>query len=321
MKKELIVSVVFVLILSVSACHNRSVIPEVDAIEIAHITSLPDSSFFSDLRHLTISDERLYALDIERRQVLSVDKKFEDLWIFGSGGRGPTELLAPFSFAVHDDNVFVYDLSTLSVKTYTKEGFQGKKDLGFVLYDYRWYERDGEFWMPVHNSDSLFVNISPKGDRFFGKPRRFGSDKKTSIMNGCCVLNNAGEPLVVYMMLPYAKQYSSDGVLEKELDLSGADFYGQNMAYIASRPTKENSAYILHQDAVVFNKKLFLLCPRYGNEYLVDRIVEVDLLSGKTIRIIRLPKGVYGSIAIDYDAIYAFNSKRCSLDVLVIPDK
>ena len=96
MKKELIVSVVFVLILSVSACHNRSVIPEVDAIEIAHITSLPDSSFFSDLRHLTISDERLYALDIERRQVLSVDKKFEDLWIFGSGGRGPTELLAPF---------------------------------------------------------------------------------------------------------------------------------------------------------------------------------------------------------------------------------
>lgn len=178
MKKELIVSVVFVLILSVSACHNRSVIPEVDAIEIAHITSLPDSSFFSDLRHLTISDERLYALDIERRQVLSVDKKFEDLWIFGSGGRGPTELLAPFSFAVHDDSVFVYDLSTLSVKTYTKEGFQGKKDLGFVLNDYRWYERDGEFWMPVHNSDSLFVNISPKGDRFFGKPRRFGSDKK-----------------------------------------------------------------------------------------------------------------------------------------------
>lgn len=75
-------------------------------------------------------------------------------------------MLAPFSFAVHDDNVFVYDLSTLSVKTYTKEGFQGKKDLGFVLYDYRWYERDGEFWMPVHNSDSLFVNISLKGDRF-----------------------------------------------------------------------------------------------------------------------------------------------------------
>ena len=53
----------------------------------------------------------------------------------------------------------------------------------------------------------------------------------------------------------------------------------------------------------------------------MDRIVEVDLLSGKTIRIIRLPKGVYGSIAIDYDAIYAFNSKRGSLDVLAISNK
>lgn len=314
-------SLLAIALLCVSACQSRSVVHEVDAVELAHIIALPDSSFFSDLRHLNVSGERIYALDVDRRQVLSLDKKFEDLWLFGSGGRGPAELLAPFSFTLHGGDVFIYDSPVQAVKIYSKEGFQDRRELDFVPYDYRWYERDGEFWMPLRNSDSLIVKSSPEGDVFFGKPRRIGSDKKTSIMNGCCVLDNDGEPLAVYMMLPYARQYSSAGVQEREIDLSGAEFYGQNMAYIASRPTKENSAYILHQDAVISGARLFLLCPRYGKQYRVDRILEVDIPSGRPVRVIRLPEGVYGSIALDKDIVYAFNSGRGSLDMLKVSDQ
>lgn len=90
------------------------------------------------------------------------------------------------------------------------------------------------------------------------------------------------------------------------------------MAYISSKPTKENSAYILHQDAVVSDSSLYILCPRYGKQYLVDRILEIDIKSGQPIRVIRLPEGVYDSIAIEEDSIYAFNSRRCSLDLIKI---
>ncbi len=314
-------SVLELALLCVSACQTKNVIPEVDAVELVHITELPDSSFFSDLRQLTVSGERIYALDIDRRQVLSLDKKFEDLWLFGNGGRGPAELLAPFSFTLHGDNVLIHDFPAQAIKAYSKEGFQYKRELDFTPYDYRWYERGGKFWMPLRDSDSLIVRSSPEGDELFGKLRRFGSDKKTSIMNGCCVLDNDGEPLIVYRMQPYARQYSSVGKLKREIDLSGVEFYRQNMAYIASKPTQENSAYILHQDAVISESRLFLLCPRYGEQYRVDRILEVDIPSGRPVRVIRLPEGVYGSIALDEDTIYAFNSKRCSLDMLKLSDQ
>ena len=102
-------SLLAIALLCVSACQSRNVVHEVDAVELAHIIALPDSSFFSDLRHLNVSGERIYALDVDRRQVLSLDKKFEDLWLFGSGGRGPAELLAPFSFTLHGGDVFIHD--------------------------------------------------------------------------------------------------------------------------------------------------------------------------------------------------------------------
>ena len=45
---------------------------------------------------------------------------------------------------------------------------------------------------------------------------------------------------------------------------------------------------------------------------------EIDIKSGHPIRVIRLPEGVYDSIAIEGDSIYAFNSRRGSLGLLKI---
>lgn len=305
-------------LLSLTACQSRNTTQEVEAEEVTHITALPDSSFFSDLRQLTLSGDRLYALDVDRRQVLSLSKDFTDLQLFGSGGRGPGELLAPFSFALEDDSVLIADVPSQAIKSYGTDGYLGMRAIDFLPDDYRWYAKGEIYLMPLRNADSLIVCCSPDGDRFFGGLRRFGSDKKTSIMNTCSVLNYGENLLAIYMMLPYARLYSPNGQLKKEIDLSGAEFYGQNMAYISSKPTKENSAYILHQDAVVSNSKLYLLCPRYGKQFLVDRILEIDIRPGHLSRIIRLPEGVYGSIAIEGDSIYAFNSRRCSLDLLKI---
>lgn len=307
-----------IVLLCLVSCQSREDIPEVEAQELAHITELPDSSFFSDLRQLTVSGNRIYALDVDRRQVLSLDKDLGNLQVFGSGGRGPTELTGPFTFALQGGLVLIHDSFGCTVKYYDMAGYKSKRSVEFTPDDYRWYAKGDEFWMHPRITDSLIVRSSPKRDRFFGEPHRFGTERKTSIMNTCSVLDYMGEPLMVYTMQPYARHYSVDGALKREIDLSGAEFYGRNMAYIASRPTEENSAYILHQDAVTDGSSLYILCPRYGDQYLVDRIVEIDLPSGRTLRVIRLPKGVYNSIAVDKDTIYAFNSRRCSLDVLAI---
>ncbi len=310
--------IVALALLCAVSCRDRKAVPEVAAHELTHIVALPDSSFFSDLRQLTVLGDRLYALDIDRRQVLSLDRDLKNLQLFGSGGRGPAELTGPFSFSVQGDSVLINDLLGQAVKSYDTEGFRSKRSIDVVTNDGRWYAKGEEYWMPLRNADSLFVCSSPAGDEYYGRPHRFGTDRKTSIMNTCCVLNYAENPLIVHMMLPYAGQYSVDGVLKREIDLSGAKFYGQNMAYVASRPTKDNSAYILHQDAVIDGDCLYLLCPRYGEKYLVDRILVVNLPSGQAVREICLPEGVYGSIAVVRDTIYAFNSRRCSLDILTM---
>ena len=48
-----------IVLLCLVSCQSREDIPEVEAQELAHITELPDSSFFSDLRQLTVSGNRI----------------------------------------------------------------------------------------------------------------------------------------------------------------------------------------------------------------------------------------------------------------------
>ena len=309
---------IFIIFISLVCCQTPEIIPFIQLGVVERLSAFPDSSFFSDLRQLQCVGDNIYALDVDRRQVIALDSAFKKMEVYGLGGRGPGELLMPYSFCVSSDTVFILDFADQTVKSYSRDGFVGQREVtGCQVSDDRFFVADTLMFVPIKSESALFVRLSPHTSQAMGDPASFPSIRKTITMNRAGVLPYEDKVVVVPGSLPYVQVYGRDGHLCAQIDLSVVDFYQENLDEVQGKSINapDNASFVLNSDAVVSGGKLYLLCPRYLPSYRVDRIIVVDLAVNAVEEVLCLPDAVYNSIAVHEGTLYAYNYQG-SLDKL-----
>lgn len=286
--------------------------------QIKSIDVFPDSSFFSDLRGMQSDGEYVYALDVNRRNVVRLDQELSEIEEYGIGGRGPEELTAPFSFLVNNGIVSIIDFMSMDLKHYDEKGYVNKEHLDFLPDDGRFGATSRGFIISVRSEYNQFALFSPDSTQLAGETIKIGSLRKTLTMNSCHILTYGDKIIVLPIALPYVFLYDKDATPLNTIDLSMPQFYKDNLLYITenSRQDDDKSYYILNIDAYMEGDDLYILCPRYGNEYKSDRIIKVNLQTRKIDAVFALPHSNYRSLCVLDDKLYAFNTTRCSLDVI-----
>ena len=309
---------ILILFISLVCCHTPDTIPFRQLDVVDSVSSFPDSSFFSDLRQLQCVGDNFYALDVDRRQVIALDSSFKKMAVYGLGGRGPGELLMPYSFFASSDTVFILDFADQTVKSYSRDGYVGQRKVtGCQLSDERFFVEDTLMFLPIKSESALFVRLSPHTSQAMGDPASFPSMRKTITMNRAGILPYKDKVVVVPGSLPYVQVYGRDGHLYAQIDLSVVDFFQENVDEVLGRSKNapDNASFVLNADAVVSGEKLYLLCPRFLPSYRVDRILVIDLEAYSVEEVLCLPDAVYNSIAVHEGALYAYNYQG-SLDKL-----
>lgn len=288
--------------------------------EVGCMDIFPDSSFFSDLRGLTCDDNCIYMLDVNRRNVVGVSMDFSKMFEYGVGGRGPGELQAPYSFVVNHKKVSIIDFMTKTIKHYDSRGYIGEDVLTFPPRDNRFCVIDDSYLIPVRSEANQFVCWQNDSICFAGHTIEIGSPLRTLTMNASDILTYEDKIIVVPKAFPYIYIYNNNFVLLNKVDLSIVKFYSDNLSYVSANSVDndDKSYYNLNIDAYCSGNLLYLLCPRYGKTYKSDRVLEIDLTSGHVTSVLALPDGCYRSICVNDDKLYAFNSTRCSLDVIAL---
>ena len=299
---------------------KSTTVEEMFAVVDKSIQFFPDSSFFSDIRHIKYEDGYLYMLDVKRRNVVRLNLSLTEMKEYGTGGRGPGELQAPFSFSIRGDTVSILDFMSRSLKQYSSTGYINEVNLDVIPNDGRIdMTLDNDFLVPLLSDTYQFSIVSKDGCRSLGCPQHFKTIKKTTVYNHNHVLHYKDKIVVVPSTLPYAQVYDKKGCFLKIIDLNKTQFYKKNLSYIASQAnfSKDNVSYVLNVDAYIVDDILYVLCSRFGNTYMSDRILAVDLNKCDVKKVILLPDANYGSICSDGSRFYVFNADNTSLDILM----
>lgn len=302
-----------------SACNSGKVELLHNATELSCVSSLPDSSFFSSIAQIDCVGDYVYALDYDRCQVIRLNSTMDTMATFGSGGRGPEELVAPFSFLVKDREVMILDLMTRELKSYSELGFERSASLDFSPRDLRFASLDDDLYFYQADSSCLACRVSGETTNGIGGKRLFDSPKQTALMNECHLFSYQDSLVAVYPALPYIVVMDKEGHESREIDLATPSFYKNNIQWIANHPENtENSCYILHEDACICDNEIYILCSEFSDDFRCNIVMAVDLRCGEITRLLRLPSDCYMSIGVSGATLYAFNHTNCTLDKYAI---
>ena len=224
--RKYILTLLFCCSMTITSCIESANIGENTLKVVKSIQSFPDSSFFSDIRHMKYEDGYIYMLDVKRRNIVRLNSSLSEMDEYGEGGRGYGELQAPFAFTIKEDTVSVLDFMNRTLKHYSLSGYIDEFSLNVVPNDGRMdVSKDNKFLIPVY-SDSCQLSIVTQVDQFFvGHPKQFKSIKKNTVMNHNHILAYEDYVVVIPTTLPYVQLYDLGGKLLKTINLDRARFY------------------------------------------------------------------------------------------------
>lgn len=288
------------------------------------ISAMPDSSYFSDLRQLQSDENNVYALDINRREVLSISKDFSIGRTYGQGGRGPGELVMPFSFIIDSAGISIIDFADYSINRYDMTGchIQESSTLPRDVSDQRFASSGDSLFLPVKSSVALFLSTDflPAPESRFtlvGTPQPIGGEIRTALMNNSHIFYYNGSVYCVPLSLPFIIIEDNKG--ERRLDLSACSNYNKSMRYIKDHmPANEKQVYVLNEDAFFLYPYIYILFPVYSPAFECNRIMKINLLDEKDNTEYKLSGNCYSTFCVDSSAIYAYNTQGAIEKYLLI---
>lgn len=248
----------FICLLICSACNPGRTAFVDKATELSCISVFPDSSFFSSINQIECVGDYVYAFDYDRRQVIKLNSTMDTMLTFGSGGRGPEELVAPFSFIVKDNEVLILDSMTKQLKYYSESGFEKSTSLNFSPLDLRFASLGEDMYF--YQADGSYLACKVNGEKYkgIGVKQLFDTPKKTALMNECHLFSYQDSLIAVFSALPYIVVMDKDGRSSREIDIATPLFYKSNIKWIANHSdNSEKSCYILNEDACVCDNLIY----------------------------------------------------------------
>lgn len=296
---------------------------------IQYITEYPDSSYFKEIRSIYTDGQRIYLLDVARKDIAIFDENLENFHLIGRGGPGYKELTAPLQCYACKDSLYVLDGGANGIKTYNvKNGdfICAYPILGGSRFPF--FYDNNRFVLPCI-TDSSTILLSPavpsgvayEDCLYGGAVIKFPTGKETHIRNGNILRLGEGCFYAISDNLPLIRKYDLETltVLE-EYDLSNISIIHKELNYQKNHPTNSNQYRVLFNDAYYSNGYMYLLLSRNIPFHTCNTIIKYDLSHKKTCYVYQLPHLYYDVFCVLDDNVYAFNNKDVIIEHLKLHD-
>jgi hypothetical protein len=313
----------------VFSCQNNGKYTVYKCISDLQIDQFSDSSFFSDIRCMQYSQGKIYALDVERRDIVVFDENFGNMNFIGKPGRGPQELTEPYRFYTVEDTIYVMDSGVGSIKSIYQDSVLYQQSLNGRHLRNRFFYLFGNFYLPLPADSSTFVVLEKTTgknaiEKYGGKVCRFDAEKATIIHNYRNLLYNGTDTF-------YATSPNFTNIEEYDLktfqlitilDMSDIPIVRHNLNYIDTHPlTNPNSLYTPFADSYLSDNSLYLLCSQLGDNFKTNQLIRISLFPQmKASAIYELPGENYRSFCVSPDYIYAFNYTDATIERFKLSD-
>lgn len=306
MKKE-----IFLLLCGLGACqpHKEDVgLKTLNFDLVERITEFPDSSFFSEITHIECHDDHIYLMDKNRGDLIALTEDFKQMECIAP--HSEVDLVMPISFTMYQDTAYVCDEgSGNTLKVYTK----GKriKSLSSIRFNEKRMAVDDFYLYVSHPTDSSsFLKMDKLAQPLLqaGVVEKEKTAKRTRLMNRKFLFLNDGILYAISEAYPYIDSYcAKTGEWLKRIDLSDIPIMQSNLAFIKNHSVGENSYYCLVSDACIHANNLYLLCPTFGDDFMDNILLKIDINDGdmKPIGVGKLPGDIYYSIGVSDNYLYA----------------
>ncbi len=309
-----------------SSCQKQKKYKEYDCTADKKIETLPDSSFFSDIRCMQCHNNKLYFLDVQRRDVVILNEDFDDIQIIGSPGPGPEELTIPDKLYVLEDTVYIMDFGSESIKSFYEKNYLSACYSSFS--ENRFFCTSDKLYLPILTDSSSFVVKNKESkenstEQYGGRITKFETGRETFIRNAKNLLyDNDDFFYAVSNNLTIIEKYDLKTLkLISTFDLSEVSIIKKNLNYIASKAKNENSYYTLIEDSYIANNSIYLLCTNLISPIKANQLVKITISPQMEVTsIYTLPGNIYRSFCVSEDYIFAFNWSGGTIDRIKLAD-
>lgn len=286
-------------------------IPEKKLLSDIQIEMYSDSSFFSDIRCMQFANDKVFVLDVKRKDIAVLDTSMNIKNYVGRAGQGPEELASPLSFYVNFDTVNVLDAG-FGIKKFVDNRFNASLKLHSAL-DKRFVVNDvGHCFIPDISELGVFYKIDESSKSVIYSGKTNGTDNSflpQKTINANTILYDKKNLFCVPEAIPIIEKFNALTMKhESTINISSIPFIDNNLKYIKSQ-ANDGGYYVLFVDAYLHNNMIYILCNTLDENFRTNTIVCVDISEMKVTHIYKLPGKIYYSFCVSDEYIFAFEKQ------------
>lgn len=304
------------------ACTNPTTkqLSVINLLKIDETDMFSDSTFFSQLKSMYVTNGHIFLSDYKRNQVLEITPMNTVINTIGNQGRGPGELLGTSSLYVKNDTIYILSefqqRFELFYKSQYVKGYQPNDRL------------DGQLRFSVINSNIVY---SPESDKhsmaFFDTKKHssvhFGNKSKLeSRYAGRHVWTDNNYIYSISKTRPIIERYSLKGDFVDQYDYGNIEIIAQITQYIDAHPVAENSFYQLIADVYLHQNKLYLLITNFNSIRTTCKTIltiDVKKMEATELYILNENDSWFGPFCIKDNDLYAFEYKKACIMKFQLP--
>lgn len=293
---------------------------------------LSDSSFFNHVACISEYEGDIYMSDQKRCQIFRLDSNLNLLRTIGMEGHGPQDFGYIENFAIHQDTIFVGDVTKMRILRFSTDGqFCGAENPDEKIpLNYRVTMDDSHIYYTYAEGipDKSLVDYRRDSTanklRRFGQATDFGHPHKNKRQNERHVHRYDNTLIVVPASIPSVEIYDLKGNTLRSEDISVIPVVKEMYLRMTGNRTiaeTPNLTYTLFLDSYVHRDRLYILSSVYNNERLDhSSLLEFDLSNGgaEWVRQYDFPDWVVKCCVTD-DYIYGFVPQSSSIKRYPLP--
>ena len=290
-------------------------------------TEIEDTFFISaDVRCLGASGGRIYFSDYKEGMVV-LNPSYHIVERYANFGQGPGETAGASSFYVgENDSVYLVNEGKQAVELYA--GGKHCKSIRFpagvrLTSVTRFFAQGQAVYHPTVDPKAPLTSFDDAGEvRFWGQyteqddPDLWLHLERHAVRSDSCFF-------LIRTALPSMQQYTMDGRLIREYDLSGIAEVKQMIKAYRSQEQVPNSMFIVTQDACYDSGTVYLLIATEDNDkgYRCNTIAAIDTraLESHEPEVFYLPEKVYTTFCVSGGKLTAYNMGRAAIEVYTLP--
>jgi hypothetical protein len=275
----------------------------------------PDSSFFGRITCMQYHNNRIYALDNQRRDISVFSENFGSIFFIGSPGPGPGEfsdLCDPLY--IHKDTLYVWD-----ARKGINRFFKGKyiDRIRFPMSNNgRFACISGNCYFPYSTPSSTFAiasidsilssDFKYENLLYGGTPVKFDDEATTIRRNRRSLLLDSCYIYLLSENLPVIEKYDIKTLeLLSSFDLSNIPIIQQSLKHAANLSIPPNAYYVHIRDGYIIDHTLYLLCVS-PSQNIMSQILRISLYPEIKMSDILTLDGGHTTLCVTPDYIFTF---------------